>query len=61
MNPARSLGPAVAYDSYENLYVYFVGPPLGGILAALIYRFVLSSRKLPIPIYSSFKRGKDAL
>jgi aquaporin Z len=37
MNPARSLGPAVASGSFEAQGVYWIGPILGGIAAALLY------------------------
>jgi MIP family channel proteins len=37
LNPARTLGPAVAADIYSNLWVYFAGPPLGGIAAGLLW------------------------
>jgi aquaporin Z len=37
LNPARSLGPAVASGVFEGLYVYFVGPIIGAIAAALLY------------------------
>ena len=41
LNPARSLGPAVATLSFSDLWIYFVGPGLGGALAALLHRSVL--------------------
>jgi aquaporin Z len=34
MNPARSLGSAVASGRFENLWIYFVAPPLGMLVAA---------------------------
>ena len=37
MNPARSLGPAVASGIFEAQGVYWLGPILGGVAAALLY------------------------
>jgi len=37
MNPARSLGPAVASGIFEAQAVYWIGPILGGVAAALLY------------------------
>jgi len=44
LNPARTIGPALAAQNYADIWVYLVGTPVGGIAAALIYRFVLKSR-----------------
>jgi MIP family channel proteins len=44
LNPARSIGPAVALGDFANLWVYLVGPILGGVLAGLLYRYVLEER-----------------
>ena len=37
LNPARTLGPAIASGEFANLWVYFAGPLLGGGLAGLLY------------------------
>jgi MIP family channel proteins len=37
MNPARSFGPAVASGIFEGQVVYWTGPILGGLAAALLY------------------------
>jgi MIP family channel proteins len=37
MNPARSFGPAVASGVLEGQLIYWIGPIIGGIAAALLY------------------------
>ncbi len=37
LNPARTLGPAIAAGNYADLWLYFVGPCVGAVLAALLY------------------------
>jgi len=41
LNPARTLGPAVASGNFADIWLYFVGPLLGGVVAALLYNFLL--------------------
>ncbi len=43
LNPARTLGPAVASGTYADIWVYFVGTVLGGVAAALLYRYLKGS------------------
>lgn len=44
LNPARTLGPAVATGDFTHVWVYFVGPPLGAIAAGLLYRGLFAER-----------------
>jgi aquaporin Z len=37
MNPARSLGSALFAGRFEDLWLYFVAPPIGMLLAAELY------------------------
>jgi len=37
MNPARSFGPAVATGLFEGQAAYWIGPLVGGVVAALLY------------------------
>ncbi len=38
LNPARTLGPAVAAGIYADIWLYFVAPIVGAALAGLLYR-----------------------
>ena len=42
MNPARWFGPAVVSGSFDNWYVWWIGPLVGAVVAALIYRVALA-------------------
>jgi aquaporin Z len=44
MNPARWFGPAVASGTFDDWYVWWIGPLLGAAVAALVYRFALEDR-----------------
>ena len=39
MNPARSFGPAIVSNTMNVLWVYFLAPAAGAVLATLFYRF----------------------
>ena len=47
MNPARWFGPAVASGHYDNWYVWWIGPLIGAILGAVIYRYALEGEADP--------------
>lgn len=38
MNPARYIGPALMGGTLQNWWIYIVGPVVGGVLAALVYK-----------------------
>ena len=40
MNPARSIGPALASNTFDDLWIYIVGPVVGAALGALAYQLV---------------------
>ena len=48
LNPARTLGPAIAagaeHAQWGNIWLYFVGPFIGAVLAALLYIGVLKDK-----------------
>ncbi|HEX6128789.1 MAG TPA: aquaporin [Candidatus Limnocylindria bacterium] len=46
-NPARWFGPAVASGAYEDWYVWWIGPLLGAIVAAVLYRYIFQGEAEP--------------
>ncbi|URE02512.1 Aquaporin NIP2-1 [Musa troglodytarum] len=47
MNPARTLGPAVASRNYDALWVYLLGPVVGTLSGAFSYSFIRMTEKQP--------------
>lgn len=53
MNPARSFGPAVVSGNFAGIWIYWVGPLVGGGLAGLIYSNVFMNHE-HAPLSSDF-------
>lgn len=47
MNPARVLGPAIVGGEWASHWIYWVGPLVGGGLAALLYDLLYRKPELP--------------
>ena len=50
MNPARAFGPELVGGYWSNAWVWYLGPALGGVLAALAYEFLYLRPLRPIPV-----------
>jgi MIP family channel proteins len=49
VNPARAFGPALASGQWANQLVYWIGPLVGGALAALLESFFFIEPVRPVP------------
>ena len=47
MNPARSLGPAVASMNFTAFWVYLLAPPIGALLAVPAWRWIRLAKRDP--------------
>lgn len=52
LNPARSLGPSFVLNKWDNHWVYWFGPLVGGALSGLVYEYIFSPKR-------HFRRNKD--
>ncbi|KAL7387711.1 hypothetical protein ABVT39_027826 [Epinephelus coioides] len=48
INPARSFGPAVIQESFDDHWVYWAGPLSAGVAAALLYNYLLAPTDEPL-------------
>ena len=42
MNPARALGPALLTGTWDDHLVWWIGPVIGGVVAAMVYHYLFS-------------------
>jgi aquaporin TIP len=47
MNPARAFGPELVENVWSDAWIYYVGPLVGGGIAALVYDGLYLSRREP--------------
>ena len=45
MNPARSLGPAIASMNFTGFWIYLLAPPLGALLAVPAWRWIRLAKR----------------
>lgn len=45
LNPARSLGPSFVLNSWNNHWVYWLGPLVGGAMSAITYRYCFNPQR----------------
>ena len=50
MNPARAFGPQLIDGSWDDFWVWYAGPILGGAIAALVYELVYLRTLEPEPV-----------
>ncbi len=50
VNPARAFGPMVIDNSWGDAWIWYVGPILGGAIAALLYELLYLRPLRPAPL-----------
>ncbi|KAI3824056.1 hypothetical protein L1987_05503 [Smallanthus sonchifolius] len=59
MNPARTIGPALASNNYKGIWVYIFGPITGTLSGVMCYSFIRSTDESDQAAVSSFRRMKS--
>jgi aquaporin TIP len=49
MNPARAFGPELVFGVWDDAWIYYVGPIVGGGLAAVLYDWLYLRPAAPVP------------
>lgn len=50
MNPARAFGPELVNGYWTNAWIWYVGPIVGGVAAALLYEWLYLRPLAPVPV-----------
>jgi aquaporin TIP len=50
LNPARAFGPQLIDTSWDDFWIWYAGPILGGAIAALVYELVYLRTSEPTPV-----------
>jgi aquaporin TIP len=50
MNPARAFGPQLMDSSWDDFWIWYAGPILGGAIAALVYELLYLRPLEPVPV-----------
>ncbi|MBM4415951.1 MAG: aquaporin [Chloroflexi bacterium] len=53
MNPARAFGPALVNGVWDDHLVYWIGPIIGAVIAALLYHYVFFDEKQRAEVLAS--------
>ncbi|KAM8967606.1 aquaporin-4-like [Pelodytes ibericus] len=60
MNPARSLGTSVVFNKWGNHWIYWIGPMMGGILAAFVYEYLFCpDPEVKLKLQANFRRPEN--
>jgi aquaporin TIP len=50
MNPSRAFGPELVQGEWADAWIWYIGPLLGGGLAALAYELLYLRPPRPVPV-----------